>query len=160
VGVLVFCNHGWYLIPALHITCAPSGILDAPGTAQHAPALRVRQILKPMGCTWSYWHFEQDIYFLFEVGAASPRLPHLTSTRLSLVCELLQLRCLLKSPLRCTRGSRVRGHMRLAAHSRQSHDVSIELKGPPLAEGGPPQASTCEADLKEPYYRYNAMVAS
>ncbi len=38
-------------------------------------------------------------------------------------------------------GATVSGELRLEAHNRQSYDVHVTLRAPPLAPGGPEQAS-------------------
>ncbi|KAI8468281.1 MAG: putative histone-arginine methyltransferase CARM1 [Monoraphidium minutum] len=65
-----------------------------------------------------------------------------------------QLRCVLAQPIVVMQPSALlTGTLRLAAHERQSYSVELELTGPPLQPGGPPQRSTGRYDLKEPYYR-------
>ncbi|KAG1670298.1 hypothetical protein FOA52_003648 [Chlamydomonas sp. UWO 241] len=64
-----------------------------------------------------------------------------------------QLRCVLKGPLYVNAPCTLSGTLRLVAHARQSYHVHVELNGPPLQPGGPPQSSGGVFDLKEPYYR-------
>lgn len=53
-----------------------------------------------------------------------------------------QLRCLMEQPVMVTQpGATVSGELRLEAHNRQSYDVLVTLRAPPLASGGPEQAS-------------------
>jgi histone-arginine methyltransferase CARM1 len=49
-----------------------------------------------------------------------------------------QLRCVLSQPLVVlTPNSKVTGSLRLVAHERQSYDIHLELKAPPIAPGMP-----------------------
>ena len=51
-----------------------------------------------------------------------------------------QLRCLLEQPVIVAQpGATVSGELRLVAHNRQSYDVHVALRAPPLTPGGPPQ---------------------
>ncbi len=50
-----------------------------------------------------------------------------------------QLRCLLKTPIHVQGPCMLSGHLRLVAHARQSYNVQLELQGPPLGPGQPPQ---------------------
>lgn len=43
--------------------------------------------------------------------------------------------------------------LRLKAHSRQSYDIFLKLRAPPVEAGCPPQERFGNFDLKEPYYR-------
>lgn len=62
-----------------------------------------------------------------------------------------QLRCVLQQPLTVQRaGQTVHGTLRLVAHDRQSYDVFLTLRAPPLGPGQPPQESSGKFDLKEP----------
>lgn len=54
-----------------------------------------------------------------------------------------QLRCLMEHPVVVTQpGATVSGELRLEAHNRQSYDVHVTLRAPPLAPGGPEQVGT------------------
>lgn len=70
------------------------------------------------------------------------------------ITHWFQLRCVLETPLHApTPGCTLSGELLLEAHSRQSYDVHLTLRAPPLEAGGPPQESRGKFDLKEPYYR-------
>lgn len=70
------------------------------------------------------------------------------------VTHWFQLRCLLERGLVLERpGETVCGELFLSAHSRQSYDVGLTLKGPALRPGDPEQSSAGTFDLKDPYYR-------
>ncbi|KAI7843757.1 hypothetical protein COHA_002655 [Chlorella ohadii] len=70
------------------------------------------------------------------------------------VTHWFQLRCLMEQPVVVAQpGATVSGELRLVAHARQSYDVHVTLRAPPLTPGGPPQESKGKFDLKEPYYR-------
>ncbi|KAL4448328.1 hypothetical protein ABPG75_005547 [Micractinium tetrahymenae] len=70
------------------------------------------------------------------------------------ITHWFQLRCLMERPVVVAQpGATVSGELRLVAHNRQSYDVHVMLRAPPLTPGGPEQVSTGKFDLKEPYYR-------
>lgn len=58
-----------------------------------------------------------------------------------------QLRCALQTPLQVRGGDFVTGEMVLKAHERQSYDIHLTLKAPPVTPGAPEQvvsAPRCE----------------
>mmetsp|Transcript_39558 Transcript_39558/g.101136 ORF Transcript_39558/g.101136 Transcript_39558/m.101136 type:complete len:360 (+) Transcript_39558:375-1454(+) len=64
-----------------------------------------------------------------------------------------QLRCALQTPLQVRGGDFVTGEMVLKAHERQSYDIHLTLKAPPVTPGAPEQVAEAKLDLKDPYYR-------
>ena len=49
---------------------------------------------------------------------------------------------MLEQPISVQAGEKITGELRLIAHSRQSYDVYLQLTGPPLTAGFPPQKAS------------------
>ena len=59
------------------------------------------------------------------------------------LCRRFQLRCLMEQPVVMAQpGATLSGEMRLLAHNRQSYDVHITLRAPPVVPGGTVQVSS------------------
>eukprot|EP00201_Polytomella_parva_P008638 CAMPEP_0175067820 /NCGR_PEP_ID=MMETSP0052_2-20121109/17315_1 /TAXON_ID=51329 ORGANISM="Polytomella parva, Strain SAG 63-3" /NCGR_SAMPLE_ID=MMETSP0052_2 /ASSEMBLY_ACC=CAM_ASM_000194 /LENGTH=692 /DNA_ID=CAMNT_0016334753 /DNA_START=30 /DNA_END=2108 /DNA_ORIENTATION=+ len=70
------------------------------------------------------------------------------------VTHWFQQRCVLQTPLVIAKPkTRVKGHMHMKAHNRQSFDIEVELSVMSDDELEPKQTSRGVFDLKDPYYR-------
>lgn len=131
------------LLPALQCTAWPPGLTSsstAPRTSAGCPprpacpsrtgeaaAWGEHCALARCSCCWLCRH--ADLSLLSHSSRPCPP-----------VCRF-QLRCLLEQPVVVAQpGATVSGELRLVAHSRQSYDVHVTLRAPPLTPGGPPQA--------------------
>eukprot|EP00955_Chlamydomonas_euryale_P050654 354622-Chlamydomonas_euryale.AAC.7 len=122
---------------SLEVACpAACCLLDTPQVASPGPC-----VIHGVAC----WF---DVFFNgSKNGIWLSTAPGLPTT------HWFQLRCVLKAPIQTFGPCSLTGTLRLVAHNHQSYTVFVELSGPPLQPGLPPQVAEGKYDLKEPYYR-------